>query len=274
MRRPAAAGLLALLILPMPVQARRAHGQPERVPTAQAQAFGLGFALQGAAARTRLFLDAVKGLRDIADDDEGAAAVARLAEQARTLRHSEAISYAETARRLQAMGAPPDLQAWARDVADQLEAPLKLSKEAQKEEKSDPNTATVLGTIDEAQALKVTADGTMPRLRAWVKLSYGPQAVWAGALGDLAAEMDAAARNGRPFRVASVDAAKLAQAAPTGTPPSVAQALTKLTPRRGNLAAAVHAAPTPLAPKDLGAPLRALLDAFDAKGLADALDDR
>ena len=276
MRRPnrAAPRLLLLLMLPMPAHARKAHSEPARVPTAQTQAFGLGFALQSAAARTRVFLDAVKGLRDVADDDEGAAQVARLAEQSRALRRSEAVCYAETARQLQAMGAPPDLQAWARDVAGQLDAPLKLSKEAKNEEKTDSNTATVMGTIDEAQALKVTADGTMPRLRVWVKLAGGARAVWAGALGDLAAEMDAAVVAGRPFPVADVDSLKLAQAAPAGTPPSVTQALKKLRPRRGNLAAAVHAAPAPLAPNDLKEPLQTLLDAFDAAKMADMLDKR
>lgn len=268
-------GLLLVWALAPPVHARRAHHASEdRVPTAQAQAFALGFSIQSAAARTRQFLDAVKSLRDVADDEEGAAEVARLAEQSGMLRRTEARSYAETGRQLHAMGAPPDLLAWTRDVFDQLQAPLKLSQEVKKEQKSDPNTATVLATIDEAQALKVTADSAMPRLRAWVKLSYGAPGAWAGALGDLAAEMDAAVRAERPLSTAALDIEKLAQEAPSGTPQSVTQALKKLTPKRGNLAAAVRAAPAPVPFRDLNAPLRDLLDAFDARPLSETLANR
>lgn len=266
--------LLALLALASPAHARRSHGDSGRVPAAQAQAFGLGFALQTAAVRARLFLQSVKGLRDVSDDDEGDAEVVKLAKQSHSLRRAEARSYGETARLLQAMGAPPDLQAWARDVADQLDAPLKLSKEAKREQKSDPNTATVLGAIDEAQALKVAADGAMPSVRTWLKLSYGPQAAWAGALGDLAAEMNAAVAGGRPFPIAALDVVKLSQAAPAGTPPSVPEALKKLTSKGGNLAAAAHVPPAPLLPKELKAPLQALLEAFDARDLAQTLGKR
>nr|MDQ2687418.1 hypothetical protein [Armatimonadota bacterium] len=65
--------LLALFLLLTPAQARKAHSEAAPIPAKQAQAFALGFALQSAAARTRLFLDNVKGLRDISDDEEGAA---------------------------------------------------------------------------------------------------------------------------------------------------------------------------------------------------------
>jgi len=275
MRRLVILPLLFVLSLTLPpAQARKAQEDAGRVPATQAQAFQIGFALQSADARARQFLQAVKGLRDIRDDEEGAAEVAKLAERSSALRRAEARSYDETARLLQAMNAPPDLLTWARDVADQLEAPLKLSKEAKKEQKSDPDTATVLGTIDEAQALKETADSAMPNLRAWVKLSFGSQAAWAGAVGALAAEMDAAARADKRFPVSQVDVTKLSKAAPAGTPPSVIQALARLAPKQGNLAAAAHVPPAPLTPRQLEVPLRALLNAFDARDLADSLDKR
>lgn len=264
--------LFASLALTVPAHARKSRPDAGRVPTTQAQAFGLGFALQSAAAHTRLYLESVKGLRAISDDEEGAAEVATLAEQSSGLRRLEARAYGETARRLRAMGAPPDLRAWARDVADQLDAPLKLSKEAKKEQKKDPNTATVLGTIDEAQALKVAADGAMPGLRTWVKLSYGGNAAWAAAVGTLAAEMDASLAGEKRLAMSGADIGKLAKAAPAGTPPSVTQALDELTPRRGNLAAAINVPPAPVAPKDLKAPLRTLLGAFDARDLAETLN--
>lgn len=263
---------LSLFLLLTPAQARKDHSGVAPIPAKQVQAFALGFALQSAAARTRMFLDDVKGLRDIRDEDEGAAEVAKLAAQSQTLRRREANCYAEAVQQLQALGAPPDLQTWARGAADQLAAPLKLSKEAQKEQKSDPNTATVLGTIDEAQAIKAATDGKMPRLRVWVKLFYGTSGTWAGAVGSLAAEMNAAVANDRRLPMTAGDAAKLAQEAPAGTPPSVIQALDGLTPKSGNLAVAVHAAPVPLTPQELKSPLQTLLEAFNTRELTKTLD--
>lgn len=263
--------LLLLLVLALPAQAAKKAETPS-IPAAQAQAFQLGFALQTPAAQAQLFLQAVKGLKNITDDVQGTSEVGRLADRSDRLREVSARAYGQSAQMLRTMGAPAKMQAWAQSAADQLDAPLVLSKEARKYTQSDPHTATVMGTIDEAQSLKVAADAQMPDLLSWLKLSHGADAVWASAVGSLAAGMHAAVVNNKSLLISQTDPLKLADTAPPNTPPAVLKALTDLTPKRGNLAGLIRLPPAPVTPKNLNDSQKTLLDAFGAKPLAEVID--
>ncbi len=259
-----------LLCLPL---AAHAHGPAtSAVPAAQQQAFQLGYALQEPAAQTEQFLQAVKGLKTITDDVQGVSEVGRLAKQSESLRATEQRAYRQAAGMLRALGAPEALQTWAGRAADRLSHPLVLSKDAKSFLTSDPNTATVMGTIDEAQELKTDADAHLSGVASWMKITEGGDAVWATALGGLAAGMHAAVSADRSLPLSRTDPLTLRNAAPFGTPGPVLDALTSLSPSAGNLAGLIRLPEALIPPKDLRGPEATLLASYGARPLADAID--
>lgn len=269
MKRTFAALVLALLTtLP---------GQAARDPTVtadQAQEFQLGFALQAPAAQTEAFLQSVKSLKEIENETDSARAVAKLASQAKALRTSEAHAYSQVMQMLHEMGAPPRLQAWAANAAAEFTAPLILSKESKDALPSDPNTAAVLGTIDEAQSVKTEADTQMPSLLNWLKLARGRTGVWTAAIGNLASGLDATVVLGTSLLMSPSKPMTLSDAAPFGTSSAVLRALSALEPQRGNLATLIHLPPVLWNPRELAAPRDALLHAYGAESFAAAIDQR
>jgi hypothetical protein len=173
---------------------------------------------------------------------------------------------------LHAMGAPPKLQSWTSAKAALFAAPLLLSQEAKDSQRSDPNTATVLATIDEAQSVKAEANTQMPSLLNWMKLTHGRIGVWTAALGTLTSDMDATVVQEKNMLLTPAEPMKLSNTAPYGTPASVLQALTALTPRQGNLAPLLHLPPILWSAKELAGPRDALLRAYGAETLARAID--
>ncbi len=260
--------LLLLLLIAVPVQA--APGPA--TPPAQTAAFRLGFALQAPAAQTETYLQAVKGLKDIPDDAQAANEVSKLAAQSADLRAKEARAYAQAALLLHALGASPKLQTWASDTSRRLATPLALSKDAQRDASSDTDTATVMGTIDEAQDIKTAADKWMPSLLNWLKVTLGQPGVWADALGNMTAGLDAAVGSGRSLYLSRSEPMKLADTSPPGTPTAALLALNDLAPPRGNLAPLIQLPPTPISAQELARPRETLLSAYGAKPLAEAID--
>jgi hypothetical protein len=264
----AAAGVLML-----PIPGFAARRTDNSVPAALQQAFQLGYALNSPAADTEEFLQAVKDLKSIDDPGKSIAAIEKLATRAEALRKSEASAYLQTFQRLQAMGAPPALQMWARSQAQRLDGPLKYSKEARSSLPAHPQTAAILATIDEAQSAKEEANRQMPVLVAWAKVSSGGDGVWAMALGSLTAGMHAAVVSDRPLALSRTDATKLYHTAPFGTPPRVFDALSPLIVEDGgNLSSLIRLPAAQFSAKSLVGPQKALIDAYSADSLAARID--
>jgi hypothetical protein len=264
-------GLVGLsMLLPLSAAQAADKGAATSVPAIQQQAFQLGYALEAPTAETEQFLQAAKDLKLITDDTEATLAVGKLAKQSVSLRASELRAYRQATQRLHAMNAPADLQTWTEHTAARLAAPLVVSQK--EKEESDPNTATVLGTIDESQDIKINADLNMPTLRSWVKLTQGGDAVWATALGQMTAQMHTAFYDGQSLPLSRTSTMRLRDTAPFGTPGPVLDVLTDLTPHLGNLATLVTLPSPPITPKDMKGPQATLLDAYAAGPLAAAID--
>ena len=261
---------LALFLLTLARSASAQASPP--VPPGEQRAFALGLALQAPAVRAEVFLEAVRGLPGAADEEDSNAAVGRLAQQASGLRLAEARAYGETSRLLRAMGAPPSVRGWADGTARLLSAPPVMSKDAHAYLKTDPDTATVLSAIDEAEAVKLIADRNAPALGAWLKLSSGGAGVWAATLGRLVAGMRIASATSKPFLLPRETVRHLRLTAPPGTPLEVLRVLSALAPRgHGNLGYLVPLTPITVPPETIAVPAQAFIDAFNAQVLADAL---
>lgn len=263
---------LGSLLFCLPLTATARGKADSAVPLVQQQAFQLGYALQAPAAQTEEFLQAVKGLKTITDDVQGVSEVGKLAKQSETLRATEQRAYRQATQMLRAMGAPPALQTWAAGEEQKLAAPLVLSKEAKGFLQSDPNTATVLGTIDEAQTTATDAGSRMTGLVSWLKITDGSAAVWATALGGLTAGMHASVVADRGLFLSRTEPMKLQNAAPFGTPGPVLDALTSLSPSAGNLAGLIRLPASLIPPKELREPQSVLLNSYGARRLAEAID--
>lgn len=270
--RPSLLWALGGLLFCQPLGAAAGDKSGPSVPPIQQKAFQLGYALQMPAARTEEFLEAVKGLKTITDDVQGVSEVGRLAKQSEALREIERRAYRQAAEMLRALGAPAGLQTWAGGAAYRLGLPLTLSKEANEYATSDPDTAAVLGTIDEAQAIKTDADGHMPGLLSWLKLTNGGDAVWATAVGGLAAGMHAAVAAGRGLSLSRTEPRRLRNAAPFSTPGPVLDALTGLTPSAGNLAGLIRLPASLIPIRELRGPQNTLLSSYDAHALSETID--
>lgn len=257
----------------LPAMAMAAPKPGAAMPNNHAQAFQLGFALQTPATQTEEFLQAVKRLKDIGGDAQNASsAVAKLAKQSEALRGIEARSYGQASLMLHAMGAPPSIQTWAATSEKRLAGPLILSKESKKYARADPNTAAVMAAIDEAQAIKNSNDGQMSSITQWLKLSQGTDALWAFAVGGLAAGMHSAVAAKESLALSRSDIMRLRYSAPTGTASNILSALSSLSPKVGNLAGLVRLPATEFSAKELQGPQAAILRAYSAENLANIID--
>ena len=158
-----------LLLLPLSGTSAAEKRTAPSVPPTQQQTFQLGYALQAPTAQAEQYLQAAKALKTVSDDSEVTLEIGKLAKLSAALRASERRAYRQAAQRLRVLQAPSELQAWAEHAETRLAAPLIVSQK--EKEGSDPDTATVLGTIDEAQDLKTNGDRHLNALLSCVKLT-------------------------------------------------------------------------------------------------------
>ena len=255
------AGLLFLLAPP-------AHAQLA-VPRAQQQCFQAQFLMRQPQLEALAFIEAVKSLRDINADDEAATQlrISALSVQAAALRHDEGRAFSRLTPLLKTMGGPADLQAWAAAEADGLSRPLKFTPDEAKQARTDPETAAILATLDEADALKTDTNRHLYPFDLWFHLTQGRVGLWAADVGDMAALLQAALAAHKAPGVSVKAARALRDAAPAGTPPSVRDALGLLAPQAGNLAELAPAAHNDVPLTTVAQAHDALLAAFDPRHL-------
>ncbi len=282
--KPISTAKLALLLMlfvgkaagaaaaPIPLSGIVRSPAPSAAAPAQGQMFALGFALQTPAARSEALLADVKNLQLADPAQDAAPATALLARQAKDLRKSELRSYQEAARLLRALGAPQSLQSWAEGTVHLLTRPQIVSPEARPYVKSDPATATILATIDEAEAVKVIGDRSNASLLTWLKLSQGGAGVWAQTVGRLAAGMQASAASGQPFLLPREAVHRLRASAPPGAPLAVLRTLSALVPPgKGNLSSLIHQSDVSVPAAQIAPIAETIVDAYGAQALVSEL---
>lgn len=247
----------------------RAETPPARIPASQAQAFQLGYSLSLPGARARVFVESVKNLQRLSDTDAGPR-IKELATQARSLRFEEGRALVAASGLLRQMAAPAILRAGPEASVKTLDAPLVLSQEQRALARTDPDTAGILATMDEAEAVKKDADGTIGTLARWLTLTHGAEAVWAADVGTLTAQVFVARLALDRPQFALSAATLLARRAPPATPPAVRDALVSLGPRGGNLAELASPGTVKLAPSAVQKACDALLGAFRATRLLES----
>jgi hypothetical protein len=193
--------------------------------------------------------------------------IAGLRQEADTLRQSEQHDSSRLAVLFTNMGAPKILKAWVAAQETQLSQSAAMTKEEQALDKSDPNTAIILATMDECDAVKTATDAQLPSLGAWLHVSYGPSGLWAADVGELTASLEVSSVAGQAPRLAANLPGHLAASAPAGTPSPVLAALTLLIVPTGNLSGLADTTETiPVATAAKAA--AALLAAFQSNDLA------
>lgn len=265
------------LLLALPLAAHARDSKPKdtlpAVPRVQAQAFALGYALRTADTRALAFTQSVEQLKSVDDDAQAGAEVARLSRQTVSLRLSEKTAYAQVAAQLKSMGAPESLQTWAATTVAGLSAPVVLTKDAKDLQKKEPDTAQVLSTLAELQALKAGTNSRQQSLTTWLALTGGKVAVWSAETGAYTADLHRAATANRGALPSGAARALLVHA-PTNAPAATRQAVADLIPTGGgNLQALATMPPADFTPEKLTRVCGTLLDLYGANGLSAALDE-
>lgn len=235
-------------------------------PASQAACFQVQFLARLPNLEAKQFVQQVAALGS-AGTEASLPSLATLRQQADNLRTAEGQSYTRLASLLTRLGAPHSLRTWASSEAARLNHPVTLSKAEQKEAKSDPDSAAILATLDEAEALKADTDNEMSGIGTWISLTYHQPGLWAADVGEMTAALHVAVAHQVPPRLTTELARHLQQAAPAGTLPQVRYALGLLAPPApGNLGGLVSTAvPIPLPTAAQVA--ETLITAFAAKPL-------
>lgn len=257
-----AAGLL--LAAALPALARDAPPSP----SPQTQAFALGYSLRSCDLRSQAFVASVKTLQDVDDDKLAGAQIKHLSRRAINLRKHQAEVYAQIARLLERMDAPPALRRWSAQTAALLASPLAYTPEAQALLKTEPDTAATLAELSEITAVKARAETQQPSLTTWLKLTGGRMALWNAEVGSYTADLRAAGEPGTRPSVLSKTAQHLLLTAPEGASSEVRGDLSELVPGGGgNLSLLATLAPANLTPLKMTNIARKLISGYEAKTL-------
>jgi hypothetical protein len=222
----------ALLLLTPAARAKNAPSVPG-ISRAQAQAFGLAYALRTADLQAVAYTKSVERLKDVSDPQVAGAEVAHFSSEVPRLRHAEAASYTLTASLLNQMGAPASLRLWAAQAAATLNAPLVYSNDAKKLAKTEPDTAAVSAELTEIQEIKSTADAQQTPMTLWLELTGGKVTPWTANVGAYAADLHRASHAASPSPLSSITARILLRHAPPGAPAATRESLATLIPSGG-----------------------------------------
>lgn len=162
---------------------------------AMVQAFQLGYDVYLPVAQMQYFDHEVQTLSGITSDVQARARVADLAKLADRTRLIEQLSVTQTVDLMKQMSVPPSVLAPYEQAAAKLAQPLPMAKDARELEKSDPASAHVLSTMEEADSL-IPSDTTA--LTTWVKIARGSDADWSFHVGTLEASLACASDNDEP----------------------------------------------------------------------------
>lgn len=243
--RAVAAGLL-IGLAPRAAQAKDTRA----VPPEQSRIFALGYTLRACDLRAQDFVEAVQALKTITDNDAANAETVRRSRETPNLRRTQAVAYAQAARLLNRMGAPPAIQTWATRTAARLDAALVYDRDARDMAKAEPDAGQVMAELGELQEVRASADAQKPALAVWLKLTGGPVAIWTADAGSFAADLHRAAATPGPSRLLGQAALRLLRKAPSGTPSGAHGALSEMVPTGGGNLQALATAPPEAVPRE------------------------
>lgn len=224
--------LAAGLLLGLASLAAQAKDAPAVTPD-QSRIFALGYTLRACDLRAQDYVEAVQALKTIRDNDVANAETTRRSRETSRLRRTQAVAYAQAARLLSHMGAPPAVQTWATQTAAHLDAALVYDREARDMAKTEPDAGLVLAELNELQEVRVSADAEQPALAVWLKVTGGAAALWTADIGSFAADLHRAAAMPGPSRLIGKAALRLLRKAPPETPSSARDDLSELVPAGG-----------------------------------------
>lgn len=179
----------------VPAPSTPSTNRPAAPSPAMVQAFQLGYDVYLPVAQMQFFDHEVQTLSGITSDAEARAKVADLNKLADRTRLIEQISMKQTVDLMKQMSVPATVRAPYEQAAAKLAQPLPIAKDARNLVKSDPASAHILSTMEEADAL-IPSDTT--ELTTWVKIARGPDADWSFHVGSLEASLAAASDNSAP----------------------------------------------------------------------------
>lgn len=231
MRIPVIHALAAGSLLGFAPLAASAKDAPA-VPPDQSRMFALGYTLRACDLRAQDYVEAVQALKTVGDAD-AAAETARRSRETPRLRRTQAVAYAQAARLLSRMGAPPAVQTWASQTAARLDAPLVYDREARDTAKTEPDAGLVLAELNELREVRGTSDAQKPALAVWLKVSGGAVAIWTADVGSFAADLHRAAAMPGPSRLLGRAALHLLRKAPPETPSAARGDLSEMVPTGG-----------------------------------------
>jgi len=232
MKTPTACALAAgsvLALAPLAAQAKDAL----TVPPDQSRMFALGYTLRACDLRAQDYVEAVQALKTIGDGDAATAETARRSRETPKLRRTQAVAYAQAARLLSRMGAPPAVQSWAVQTAARLDAALVYDREARDMAKTEPDAGRVMAELNELQEIRVSSDAQQPAVAVWLKVTGGAVAIWTADVGSFAADLHRAAATPGPSRLLGKAALHLLLKAPPETPSGARGDLSELVPTGG-----------------------------------------
>jgi hypothetical protein len=232
---------------------------PPAAPSSEAHAFQARFLLRLPNMEAKQFIADVTALKNDTDDQADPAEtsvqqIALLRNKADALRRHEAQAYQKAAPLLRQMGAPATLQSWIASLIKQLDDPVILSPQEQLDAKTDPNTAEILGVLDESDALKTQTDSELDTFDLWLSLTHGSEGLWAASVGEIAANLQASLSEQKEPQITVLAIRHLYDDAPQGTEPMILRALAALIPAGGNLSSflpGTAAVPIPAAARSL-----------------------
>jgi hypothetical protein len=207
-----------------------ANARSLAISDSESQAYQLAYQLELPSARAELFIHSVEELNSLTDDAAIDTKVKDLDSQAAELRSAEGSAYNRALILANKMGAPTTVKTWLQNTVDLLEAPVALSDDAKKEADTQPATARILSTLDEATALHEQAVSKDDSISLWLKISGGKNVVWAKEVGALSARVYVSISNADGPHHPTPAARELVNSAPKDTPLDVLRALRALAP--------------------------------------------
>ena len=262
---------LALLfgLLPLAAQAKETSlSVPE-----QARIFTLALTLRACDLHAQNYIETVQSLKAITDDDAANAEVKTLSRDTPKQRRSQADGYAQAAKMLARMGAPPAIQTWAMDAAAHFKASLLYDDEAKQMAKTEPDAGQVMAELNELESANASAASQQAQIAIWLKLSGGSVALWTADVGAYAGDLRRAAALPGSSRLLGRAALRLLLKAPAGSPSGVRGDLADLVPAGGgNLQDLAIVIPEATPREKIRRVYSKLVDDYDARKMAEALD--
>lgn len=199
--------------------------QQAAVSPAMQQAFRLGYDIYLPIAQMQYLSHQVLLINNTTSDAEQKQSIADLDKLAARSRLVEQLSTQQTADLMRKMGVPDTIRAPYVRAAAEFAEPLPIASDAKGLAKSDPESARVLSTMEEADQF-IPSDSTA--LASWLKIARGNDTDWAFHVGALEASLAVASDNDAPAIALLPTIPPLVAKAPASAPAGAKDAIMDL----------------------------------------------